>query len=234
MERDWTELEEAFFRPEATLSLADTLLLYRLGGRASVRTSAAKPETILGKGGSAVRDQSRWMGVGLIAVGLLVALGCWHFNHGGSRADAAAGSAISVSATQDDSLLQKLGIKLENPGVENKAPLNLVPQGRAVQNAKWAYPKVAKTASSISCVYRLISKPDFSSFSPEALAANPVLRETHKLMRTPVYVVSFVSGAASGGSGIDPAASGNSGAGGLETNVVVDAMTGVTLLSFSY
>ncbi|WP_157060298.1 hypothetical protein [Paenibacillus sp. P22] len=132
-----------------------------------------------------MRDQSRWMGVGLIAVGLLVALGCWHFNHGGSRADAAAGSAISVSATQDDSLLQKLGIKLENPGVENKAPLNLVPQGRAVQNAKWAYPKVAKTASSISCVYRLISKPDFSSFSPEALAANPVLRETRKLMRTP-------------------------------------------------
>ncbi len=179
------------------------------------------------------------MGVGLIVVGLLVALGCWHFNHGGSRADAAAGSGIPVSVTQDDSLLQKLGIKLENPGVENKAPLNLVSQGRAVQNAKWAYPNLAKTASSISCVYRLISKPDFNSFSPEALAANPVLRETRKLMRTPVYVVSFESSVAQdgiGGSGTDPAASESkhSGAGSQETNVVVDAMTGVTLLSFSY
>lgn len=178
------------------------------------------------------------MGVGLIVVGLLVALGCWHFNHEGSRADAAAGSAIPVSATQDDSLLQKLGIKLENPGIENKAPLNLVSQGRAVQNAKWAYPNLAKTASSISCAYRLISKPDFSSFSPEALAANPVLRETRKLMRTPVYVVSFESSAPHDGSGggSEPAASGSQhpDAGSQETNVVVDAMTGVTLLSFSY
>ncbi|MGN7457090.1 hypothetical protein ACTHPH_19945 [Paenibacillus pasadenensis] len=184
---------------------------------------------------------ARWIGLCIMAAGLLLGAAGWYFNESepGNVADAAAGqpNALPVVASGDEELLQRLGIRLERPDSDALPPgprgLSQVGEAAARRNAERSYPWLADSADSVGCALRLMTSRDFRSFSPEALAANPHLREAGQLSRTPVYIVTFRGVRAP--SGIQGPPGGTGGGGSLsEANVVVDAFTGVPLLSYSY
>ncbi|QJC50595.1 hypothetical protein HGI30_02625 [Paenibacillus albicereus] len=187
---------------------------------------------------------ARWIGLGVMAAGLLLGAAGWYFNQDepGNVADAAAGQPSAqhvVSTGDEEELLQRLGIRLERPDAEALPPgpqgLSQVGENVARRNAERSYPWLARSADSVSSALRLMTSRDFRSFSPEALAANPQLREAGRLSRTPVYIVTFRGVQAPVGIQ-GPPGGGPDGSGGSlrEANVVVDAFTGVPLLSYSY
>ncbi|SDS58754.1 hypothetical protein SAMN05444162_1806 [Paenibacillaceae bacterium GAS479] len=199
-----------------------------------------------------MRTGPKLLGLCLMVAGLLLGSAGWYFNQSsgnisyssnssGNMSSDAVNPPVAVPSQEENTLLGRLGLFLEGADVEHSVPppppgLSRIAKEQAIRNASWIYPKLEDSASSVSCDYRFITSNKFRSFSPEALAANPRLRESGKLNRTPVYIVTFKDVKVKDGlQGQQPPKLAPPGNDLLsEANIVVDALTGVTLLSYSF
>ncbi|MCM3749652.1 hypothetical protein M3223_20070 [Paenibacillus pasadenensis] len=182
-----------------------------------------------------MRKGPKLLGLSLIMAGMLLGAVGWHFNHADDAGVVEA--AVNVPASETNKGLQQYGIMLDPPDSHPSPPqpgLSKITEDRAIRNASWSYPSLTKEASSVSCSYSLMSSDTMLTFSAEALAANPELRKSGRLNRTPVFIVTFKNVNVKGGL-YGSAAQAVPGNGSLrEANVVVDALTGVMLLTYSY
>jgi hypothetical protein len=133
--------------------------------------------------------------------------------------------SAQVTTNFDADDLAKIGIKLDDP-IET-AKLN---SDEILKKVKEQFAIASREAKEIKIEYKLMTQPNFTAFSEEALNKNPELKAKGRIDKLPVYIVTF-SGLEYNGFGGEP--------GGVqpppfhECNVVVDAETGANIMSFA-
>ncbi|SFS99001.1 hypothetical protein [Paenibacillus sp. 453mf] len=133
-------------------------------------------------------------------------------------------TAPDVLTIHDKDRLKFLGMKLVTPLFPPK-----VDKEEAVKIAYAKSPKFAKEASSIRAEYQLFSYPFMDAFTEEALNSNSQLKKDGFMLNTPVYIVTFF-----GIKGTGHAMKGKKAPTYSQFNVVIDANSGKSLLSFTY
>ncbi|SDX80490.1 Peptidase propeptide and YPEB domain-containing protein [Paenibacillus sp. PDC88] len=133
-------------------------------------------------------------------------------------------TASEVITLHDKDRLKFLGMKLSPPLFAPKVSVE-----EAINIASAKSPKFAKEASSIEAEYQLFSYPFMNAFTEEALIRNSQLKKDGFLLNTPVYIVTFFDIKGTG-----HAMKGKEAPTYSQFNVVIDANSGKSLLSFTY
>ncbi|AIQ11906.1 PepSY domain-containing protein [Paenibacillus durus] len=131
----------------------------------------------------------------------------------------------NVETKLNKASLKTLGIKLDKP-TSGKAILS---EKSAIEKAESNQQKFASEAKDVSSELQLLTYPYLNAFSESALSKNPKLKAEGFLNQTPVYIVTF-----KGINGVGHAAVGDKVPTYNEYNVVIDAVSGEVLFSFTY
>jgi len=139
---------------------------------------------------------------------------------------------VEPKTGQDLSALSKVGFQFNVP-----AQPAVIPSDVAVKNANVIYPGLTSNTD-YTVEYQVLTS-SFGAFSPEALEKNPVLNSKKGIDHLPVYIISCerLIPVSSPSGAKPPETQGSSVPAGFrkgESNVVVDATSGVPLLMFSY
>jgi hypothetical protein len=138
---------------------------------------------------------------------------------------------VEAKTHQDITALSKLGYQFNVPA----QPAAISPDV-AINNAKESFPGLASNTNYI-IEYQVLTVPGFNAFTPEALEKNPILKSKNKIDHIPVYIISFPNMLIPVFGQTTRKTSDSSVPEGFEKgeeNVIVDAISGVPLMVFSY